>query len=212
MSRGHGMTFMGDLTQAEAPEFPWTLIPGWAASDIADQWRQQLEHFVNWQQPVVRVYGRQHQVPRLTAFLAEQGLRYRYSGTQHIGSGWPEWFKPLLKDVNSACSGEFNGCLLNLYRHGEDRMGWHADDEPEIDQHSPIASLSLGASRDFQLRHRHNKSQKTVSINLADGDLLIMEPGCQQNWHHCIPQRRRIRSTRINLTFRRFRMVEAPSA
>ena len=131
---------------------------------------------------------------------------------QHIGSGWPEWFKPLLKNVNRACGSEFNGCLLNLYRHGEDRMGWHADDEPEIDQHSPIASLSLGASRDFQLRHRHNKSQKTVSINLADGDLLIMEPGCQQNWHHCIPQRRRIRSTRINLTFRRFRMVEAPSA
>ena len=137
-------------------------------------------------------------------------MRYRYSGTQHIGSGWPEWFEPLLKDVNRMPR-EFNGCLLNLYRHGEDRMGWHADDEPEIDQHSPIASLSLGASRDFQLRHRHDKGQQTVSINLADGDLLIMEPGCQPNWHHSIPQRRRIRTMRINLTFRRFLMVNPPS-
>ena len=90
-------------------------------------------------------------------------------------------------------------------------MGWHADDEPEIDQRSPIASLSLGASRDFQLRHRHDKGQQTVSINLEDGDLLIMEPGCQQNWHHSIPQRRRIRTMRINLTFRRFLMVNPPS-
>ena len=182
---------------------PWALIRNWAAAETTAIWHRQLSESAPWQQPVVQVYGRKHPVPRLTAFLAEEGLRYRYSGTQHTGSGWPEWFVPLLEQVNQTCHCPFNGCLLNLYRHGEDRMGWHADDEPEIDQQSPIASLSIGANRDFQLRHRTKKDQK-VSLNLADGDLLIMQPGCQQAWQHCVPQRKRIQTVRINLTFRRF--------
>ena len=82
-------------------------------------------------------------------------------------------------------------------------MGWHADDEPEIDQRAPIASLSLGATRDFQLRHRKTAHLK-MSLPLADGDLLVMHPGCQSRWMHSIPQRRKVQSTRINLTFRRF--------
>ena len=197
------MVLSGEPAQAETAVVPWTLIRGWAAGDTAAIWRHQLADCVAWQQPVVRVYGRQHPVPRLTAFLAESGVHYRYSGTQHSGTGWPEWFIPLLDKVNQACRCTFNVCLLNLYRHGDDRMGWHADDEAEIDQRSPIASLSLGASRDFHLRHRRERQRK-VSLNLADGDLLIMQPGCQDDWQHCIPQRKRIQSMRINLTFRRF--------
>jgi len=82
-------------------------------------------------------------------------------------------------------------------------MGWHADDEPEIDQTQPIGSLSLGASRDFLLRHRVKRDYR-IALPLSDGDLLIMHPGCQQNWMHSVPQRRRISTPRINLTFRRF--------
>ena len=141
----------------------------------------------------------------MTAFLAAEGLHYRYSGTRHRGEGWPPWFLPLLKSVNEASGTSFNGCLLNLYRHGEDRMGWHADDEPEIDQLQPIASLSLGATRDFCLRHRQDQHRR-ASLPLADGDLLIMHPGCQQTWMHGVPIRKRIKTLRINLTFRCFLM------
>ena len=108
----------------------------------------------------------------MTVFLACEGIHYRYSGAIHTGDGWPGWFKPLLHQVNEACETNFNGCLLNCYRHGDDRMGWHADDEPEIDQRAPIASLSLGATRDFQLRHRQTAHLK-MSLPLADGDLLV---------------------------------------
>ena len=156
-----------------------------------------------WQQPIVQVYGRHHPVPRLTMFLAEQDVSYRYSGTRHYGEGWPTWFLPLLDQVNTACGCRFNGCLLNLYRHGEDRMGWHADDEAEIDQSQPIASLSLGSNRDFQLRHRHQR-QHRHTLELTSGDLLMMHPGCQRDWLHAVPQRKRIKTPRINLTFRCF--------
>jgi alkylated DNA repair dioxygenase AlkB len=85
-------------------------------------------------------------------------------------------------------------------------MGWHADDEAEIDQSQPIASLSLGSSRDFQLRHRHQK-QHRHTLTLSSGDLLVMHPGCQQDWLHGVPQRKRITTPRINLTFRCFQAV-----
>ena len=181
----------------------WSLHQGWLQTNEARVWHQLLEQQLHWQQPVVRVFGKRHPVPRMTAFLASEGIQYRYSGTLHSGCGWPAWFQPLLNRVNDTCTCEFNGCLLNLYRHGEDRMGWHADDEPEIDQRAPIASLSLGATRDFQLRHR-NIPQRRMSVPLADGDLLVMHPGCQSRWMHCVPQRRKVQTMRINLTFRRF--------
>ena len=184
---------------------PWTLLSGWLPAETAAQWRDLLAERLNWQQPVVQVYGRRHPVPRMTVFLAAEGLHYRYSGTRHRGEGWPQWFLPLLRSVNEASGTSFNGCLLNLYRHGEDRMGWHADDEPEIDQQQPIASLSLGATRDFCLRHRRDQ-QRRASLPLADGDLLIMHPGCQQIWMHGVPIRKRIKTPRINLTFRCFLM------
>jgi alkylated DNA repair dioxygenase AlkB len=145
-----------------AAETDWSLHEGWLKPDLARHWQTQLEHQLQWEQPVVQVYGKRHPVPRMTVFLANEGIHYRYSGAIHTGCGWPEWFKPLLHQVNEACETHFNGCLLNLYRHGDDRMGWHADDEPEIDQRAPIASLSLGATRDFQLRHRNTAQPKDV--------------------------------------------------
>ena len=186
-----------------AAETDWSLHKGWLKVDEASQWKRLLEQQLRWQQPVVQVYGKRHPVPRMTLFLADEGIQYRYSGAVHTGIGWPEWFKPLLDQVNEACETDFNGCLLNLYRHGDDRMGWHADDEPEIDQRAPIASLSIGATRDFQLRHRSIAPLK-ISLPLADGDLLVMHPGCQSRWMHSVPQRRKVQTPRINLTFRRF--------
>ena len=181
----------------------WTLQRSWLPPVESHGWLRTITEEIPWQQPVIQVYGRRHAVPRLTVFLAAEGLRYRYSGTTHSGQGWPAWFEPLRHVVNEACGTSFNGCLLNLYRNGEDRMGWHADDEQEIDQSQPIASLSLGATRDFCLRHRQDPVQKET-LALADGDLLIMHPGCQQQWMHGVPSRRRIKTSRVNLTFRCF--------
>ena len=104
--------------------------------------------------------------------------------------------------MNQQCSTRFNGCLFNCYRNGEDRMGWHADDEPEIDASQPIASLSLGATRTFQLKQR--RGDERHSLELADGDLLVMEPPCQEDWVHALPVRKRVSTVRVNLTFRVF--------
>ncbi len=181
---------------------PWTRIANWLNSADARFWLHRLQDGVTWEQPVVRVYGRDHVVPRLTAFMAAKGINYRYSGVSHRGEGLPDWFYPLLKRVNTASKENFNGCLLNLYRNGNDHMGWHADNEAEIEPNTQIASLSLGATRDFCLKHRHQPLREV--LHLQGGDLLIMQPQCQQDWLHALPSRKRVDQPRINLTFRCF--------
>jgi len=181
----------------------WTRQSQWLPPANCQRWMERCIEHINWEQTDVRVYGRWHKVPRLTAFLADQSVSYRYSGALHSGSGWPSWFQPLLDQVTKQCCAPFNGCLFNLYRNGEDRMGWHADDEPEIDTSFPIASLSFGATRDLQFRHR--QTGQRLDVRLADGDLLLMDPECQSLWMHGLPKRRRITAPRLNLTFRVFR-------
>ena len=82
-------------------------------------------------------------------------------------------------------------------------MGWHSDNEKEIDHEKCIASLSLGIQRDFSIRHINNIDKKIISLN--DGDLLIMQPEFQKNWHHSIPKRKKVKKSRINLTFRKYK-------
>jgi alkylated DNA repair dioxygenase AlkB len=96
----------------------------------------------------------------------------------------------------------FNAVLLNLYRTGRDGMGWHADDEPELGLDPVIASVSLGATRRFCLRHRRRKSLR-LDLALAHGSLLCMSGATQHNWVHALPKTGAMTGERINLTFRR---------
>lgn len=166
-----------------------------------------------WQQPELTLYGRTHPVPRLTSWMADPGCTYRYSGIDHS----PVPFSPIanaLRQELQQCPGSpiFNSLLLNLYRDGHDRMGWHADDEPELDPTAPIASLSLGASRDLRFRPRSSASgQPPLTLRLDDGDLLLMEAPTQRHWQHGLPSRTRVTSQRLNLTYRLIRSAVSKS-
>jgi len=90
--------------------------------------------------------------------------------------------------------------LVNLYRHGQDSMGLHADDERELGVEPVIASVSIGGERNFRLRHRESK--ELVQITLGSGSLLVMSGLSQQCWMHDVPKTKRHVEPRINLTFR----------
>ncbi|KGG15117.1 MULTISPECIES: alpha-ketoglutarate-dependent dioxygenase AlkB family protein [unclassified Prochlorococcus] len=184
---------------------PLILIHSWISTKNSKKLINQLLDEIQWEQTKLRVFGKEYLSPRLTSFLGTKGITYSYSGTKHIGKGFPDWFTPLLKDVQNYCKTEFNGCLLNLYRDGQDYMGWHADNEYELDKSKPIASLSLGAKRDFFLKHKHSLEKHCIEIK--NGDLLIMKVPCQEEWIHSIPKRMRVNQIRINLTFRKYRFT-----
>tara|TARA_B100000700_G_C14673777_1_gene682085 strand:+ start:152 stop:730 length:579 start_codon:yes stop_codon:yes gene_type:complete len=179
---------------------PWSFFPKWMQLAESRKWEKEIKENLDWMQPKVKVYGQEYLVPRKTVFLGEEGISYSYSGHIHKSIAWPNWFLPLLEKVSLFSNSNFNGCLINLYRNGNDRMGWHADNEKELDPSKSIASLSLGSTRDFCLKHR--KSMVKENIPLMDGDLLIMHPPCQEEWIHSIPARKRNLNLRINLTFR----------
>lgn len=155
---------------------------------------------IDWQSEAVFVYGKRHLVPRLTAWHGDKP--YTYSGYTHPPKAWSKELLFLKKELKKVLpSFNPNGVLLNYYRNGRDKMGWHSDNEKELGFTPTIVSISLGETRRFDIKHRINKSQK-LSLHLNSGSLLVMSGQSQANWLHQIPQQLKIEKGRINLTFR----------
>ncbi len=144
--------------------------------------------------------GRSIQIPRLSAWYGTAG--YRYSGIMHALQPLTEELQELQAVVEDLAGLSFNGVLLNLYRDGQDSVGWHADNEAGLGPEPVIASLSLGAVRRFQLKHRTDRTGR-VALDLPHGSCLIMRGKTQQYWLHQLPKTRAPVGPRINLTFRR---------
>jgi len=173
------------------------LIRNFARPGLFDQ----LANEIRWTQNTIRLFGKKHNEPRLTAWF---GPPYRYSGIQWPAAPLPDVISSLLSKIAYETGNEFNSCLVNYYRNGEDSMGWHRDNEPEIDPMC-IASLSLGTPRDFQFRKKGSSELHTVA--LPAGSLLIMHD-FQNDWEHAVPKRKKVQTGRINLTFRHIRPSE----
>jgi alkylated DNA repair dioxygenase AlkB len=125
---------------------------------------------------------------------------YAYSGALKTPLPWTGKLLELKEMVQSSSGRFFNSCLLNYYADGGEGMGWHSDDEKSLVSNAAIASLSLGAPRNFRFKHR--RTGETVSVLLENGSLLLMEGETQTHWVHCLPKSKRILEPRINLTFR----------
>ena len=188
---------MTDLVDAEVSHYPGFLRDGERQS-IFDQ----LRDTTPWEQHVVRLFGRSHPAPRLSAWYGDPGTTYTYSGLQLSPQPWTPHLDRMRQRVSTLTSKPFNSALLNYYRDGSDGMGWHSDDEPELGRDPCIASLSLGSERRFLLRHKTQSNLPTCEYLLGDGDLLIMDGKTQHHWKHQIPKTRRPVGPRINVTFR----------
>lgn len=155
-----------------------------------------------WQQNDIFLFGKWHKEPRLSAWYADQGKSYIYSGIKNTAIAWTDTLLRLKGEIESISQSRFNSVLLNYYRDGDDGMGYHQDNEKELGQNPTIASLSLGATRTFQLKHTTQKSFPRRDIVLNSGSLLVMGGTLQHHWKHQIPKSKKIQSPRINLTFR----------
>ncbi len=162
---------------------------------------KELTQTINWRQDWITIYGRSLPQPRLTAWYAEPGKSYTYSGITMQPSAWTPTLLELKTKVEAVSGVVFNSVLLNLYRHGNDSMGWHSDDEPELGYNPVIGSLSLGGTRRFMLRHRFEKGLRH-ELELTSGSFLLMQGITQHYWQHQIPKTKRPVPPRINLTFR----------
>lgn len=160
-----------------------------------------------WQQREIKMFGRAVLEPRETAWIGDPDAVYTYSGRVNEPAPWPELLADLRARVSARAGAELNCVLCNRYRDGADSMGFHADAEPELGQNPAIVSLSLGATRRFQLRHRKRERENVelakLDVELPSGSLLIMRGTTQHHYRHGVPKQPSISEPRINLTFRR---------
>ena len=177
-----------------------TLQEGVLAPERCKQLMAGLQKSVAWTQGEIVIFGKVTPLPRLTAWYGDEGAGYEYSGIRNEPLEWTGELARLRDEVGEAAGVSFNSVLLNLYRDGSDSVSWHSDDEPELGQDPTIASVSLGATRRFKLRHK--ATRETVVRDLEDGSLLLMSGNSQRLWEHCITKTRRPVGKRINLTFR----------
>jgi len=166
----------------------------------AQYYFDQLLNTIQWENDKAIIFGKLIITKRKVAWYGAQSFDYTYS---NITKSALSWTKELLelKELIEIESGEtFNSCLLNLYHDGTEGMAWHSDGEKDLEKNGAIASISLGAERHFSFKHKGTK--QTVSILLEKGSLLIMKGTTQTNWLHRLPPTKKVKSARINLTFR----------
>ena len=166
------------------------LLRGWLPKTRADALLAWVRANAAWARERRTMYDRVVDVPREQAWFGEGGL---------VAPGGE--LDAIRCELETTCGARFAYVLANRYRNGADSVAWHSDREVERLQTPVIASLTLGATRAFDLRRKDDRSRVT-SVDLDHGDLVVMAGETQRTYEHRVAKDARIAGERINLTFR----------
>jgi alkylated DNA repair dioxygenase AlkB len=175
-------------------------IPNFLSEWDANQYYQLLQDDIDWRHDENYMFGKRIITRRKVAWYGDKPYPYTYSNSKKIAQSWTPTLAEVKVIVEQSIEEKFNSCLLNLYHDGTEGMGWHSDNEPELKPQGVIASLSLGAERKFELKHKNTLEK--VLLTLQHGSLLIMKGEIQSHWQHRLTVSTKVKESRINLTFR----------
>ena len=161
-----------------------------------------LKSETRWVQNDIVIFGKKYKIPRLNDWYGSVDMNY--SNINFEAKPLTKTLDQIRKKIEKETSSNYNSVLMNLYRNGNDSMGWHSDDENIYNPIAPIASLSLGGSRLMKFKKKTKKGlgKKTLKLRLDTGDLIIMKYPTQEMLKHAIPKSSMNIDERINLTFR----------
>ena len=191
--------YVSSLFEGEEPEpdkADWTPDFEYTPSLFVDPFAGDYDS-LDWDTHYMKMYGQDVKLPRL---IAMYGSSYTYSGIKHPAVPMPPLLAALRRQEEERLQRPFNSVLCNLYRDGNDSVGWHSDADYPCKGNAWIASVSFGATRRFRIRHK--KSRDTHHFDLTHGSLIVMKDEAQYDWEHCVPKVGRIVPKRLNLTFR----------
>jgi len=169
-------------------------------NENAQRYFEQLLKNIEWDNDKAIIFGKLIITKRKVAWYADKPFDYTYSKTSKTALPWTNELLELKEIIENKTGETFNSCLLNLYHDGGEGMAWHSDSEKDLKKNGAIGSLSLGAERKFSFKHKASK--QTVSVLLEKGSLLVMKGTTQTNWLHRLPPTKKVKTPRINLTFR----------
>lgn len=192
-----------DATPIELKDASLTYFPQAFSADEADALLDYCLLSLPWRQDSLTIAGKRVAIPRLQNWFGDPDAHYAYSGLALTPLPWTAQILQIRDRAEVIAGWSFNAVLANYYRNGRDSVGWHSDDEKELGPQPVIASVSLGATRVFEMKHRRDKSIKTLRLPLTHGSVLVMKGGTQQFWWHQLPKDEEITEPRVNLTFRK---------
>ena len=166
----------------------------------AENYFTKLLQTIPWENDEAVIFGKRIITKRKVAWYANEAYTYTYSKVTKTAKIWTTELLELKKLVETKSGESFNSCLLNLYHDGDEGMAWHSDGEKDLKKNGTIASLSLGAERKFAFKHKRNN--QVVDLILHKGSLLLMKGETQHHWVHRLPPTKKVKTPRINLTFR----------
>lgn len=166
----------------------------------ADAYFEDLLHGVPWKPDEGTMFGKHFITDRKVAWYGDEDFPYTYSHKTRVALPWTPTLHRLKAKVENVSGVTYNSCLLNFYELGDYGMGWHQDNEKELGDEPAIASVSFGAHRRFDFKHK--EAQQKISIILEHGSLLVMRGVTQTYWQHQLPKTKKVSGARINLTFR----------
>ncbi len=196
------LSLFGDV---ESPQKPYVYTPDFLSKPEADMLQTYCKKELNWQQNSTKKFGISIPNPRLECLYGNPKASYRYGDVSLIATGWPSTLYHLAVCIAERTGHNFQYFIGNLYRSGDDSIGWHADNDSSMGSQPAIASISLGQMRLFQIKKVGSES-KAESIWLEHGSLLLMQPGMQSTHVHRVPKVvKGWCGERINLTFRPYK-------
>lgn len=170
------------------------------SSSDSDRLFHSLLNTIEWKQDEAIIFSKHILTKRKVAWYGDRSFAYTYSRTTKFALPWTNELLELKSLAEVHTQEKYNSCLLNLYHTGEEGMAWHSDGEKDLKKNGAIASISLGAERKFSFKHKESKLN--VTTVLQNGSLLVMKDETQAHWLHRLPPTTKIRTPRINLTFR----------
>lgn len=170
------------------------------SKEQADFYFNKLLDTIEWRNDEAIIFGKKIITKRKVAWYGEKPYEYTYSNTTKYALPWSKELLELKTWIEKETDESFNSCLLNLYHDGDEGMAWHSDGETDLKKDGTIASLSFGAERKFAFKHKQNKDK--VELFLEHGSLLVMKGITQTHWLHRLPPSKKIKTPRVNLTFR----------
>jgi alkylated DNA repair dioxygenase AlkB len=173
-----------------------TFVPEFLDRGTADALVAELSADTQWRADSRMMYGKRVLVPRQTASRGAKAPQ-----------PWTATLDLVRAMVERHTRTTYDYCFLNRYRDGRDAVAWHGDRDGERDARLVVASLSLGATRAFQLRPKKESGLRydPITVEVAHGDLVVMGGDTQLYWEHRVPRDPRVAGERINVTFRQHR-------
>lgn len=199
----HNSSVFPNAEKSSMPDADLLFFREFFPKEQSDEILEELLENIEWKQDRIKYYGKEMDLPRLTAWYGDAGASYTYSNISMNSTVWTPTLMCIKEKIEKVTGARFNSVLLNYYRDGKDSVSWHRDNEPELGKNPVIASASFGETRRFQFKHIKRKDLGRVDVDLTHGSLLVMQGTTQEFWLHQIPKTSKPKKARINLTFRR---------